>query len=627
MKVSRKWLQKYFDAELPGIPAIDDALTFHAFEIEEVVNDDVIDLKVLPDRAGYGLSHRGIASELSAILKMPMKTDPLRTRAPVFSTTNNLVVDIDETYVLRHAGALVRGVKVGQSPEWLKMALEAVGQRSINNVVDVLNYVMLDIGQPAGAFDVATLKKDNDVVKIDIRRAKDGEKITILTGEEYELADSMFVFADAVGGALLDIAGIKGGKLSGVTEKTTEVFISVGNYDGTLLRRASQSLKIFTDASTRFQNRPSPELVGYGMRDILALLKEVAGGDVVGVVDAYPKKPAARTVSTSRKNIEEILGAEYSEAVIEDVLKRLNLAFSKKGDTYVITPPFERTDINVMQDLVEEVGRVAGYDNVASKAMIASGGVPKNKIADACDAVREILSKEGYNEISSYVFQDVGDVEMAKPLADDKKFLRPSFEQGHQRAIEQNGPNSPLFNAKELKIFEIGAVWPKGDEKLMLGVTHWTPEKGANKKTEAALGAVSEFLSAAAGKPLGSTRIGNTLQFEINQLTGIFPAVGIEPRSMSYQQFSLYPFVLRDIAVWVPEGVMGDAVEKIIRDKAGALLKRCDLFDTFSKDGKTSYAYRLVFQSMDKTLTDVEVGGWMQTVTDALHAQPNWQVR
>ena len=224
MKVSRKWLQKYFDAELPGIPAIDDALTFHAFEIEEVVNDDVIDLKVLPDRAGYGLSHRGIASELSAILKMPMKTDPLRTRAPVFSTTNNLVVDIDETYVLRHAGALVRGVKVGQSPEWLKMALEAVGQRSINNVVDVLNYVMLDIGQPAGAFDVATLKKDNDVVKIDIRRAKDGEKITILTGEEYELADSMFVFADAVGGALLDIAGIKGGKLSGVTEKTTEVF-------------------------------------------------------------------------------------------------------------------------------------------------------------------------------------------------------------------------------------------------------------------------------------------------------------------------------------------------------------------------------------------------------------------
>ncbi|MEK7530941.1 MAG: phenylalanine--tRNA ligase subunit beta [Patescibacteria group bacterium] len=627
MKVSRSWLQKYFEAELPSIPAIDDALTFHAFEIEEVISDDVIDLKVLPDRAGYGLSHRGIAHELSAILKMPMKMDPLRVPVSAFPPTDKLVITQDDTYVLRHAGALVRGIKVGPSPDWLKTALEAVGQRSINNIVDILNYVMLDIGQPAGAFDVGTLKKDDDVVKIDIRRAKKGEKITILTGEEYELTDAMFVFTDAVGGTLLDVAGIKGGKSSGVTEKTTDLFISVGNYDGTLLRRASQALKIFTDASTRYQNRPSPELVGYGMRDVLALIKQVAGGELVGVVDEYPRKPVARTVSVTRKNIEEILGAEYSETVIEDVFARLGFSFSKNGDAYVVTPPFERIDINVMQDLVEEVGRIAGYDHVATKAMTASGSVPKNEVIAACNAVRDILAKEGYSEISSYVFQDVGDVEMAKPLADDKKFLRPSFERGHMRAIEQNGPNLPLFNAKDLKLFEIGAVWPKGKEKLILGVTHWTPEKSANKKTDAALGAVSEFLSAAAGKPLSSARIGNTLQFEISQLIGVLSATNAKPPSLTYQQFSLYPFVLRDIAVWVPDGVAASAVESIIREKAGALLKRCDLFDTFSKEGRTSYAYRLVFQSMDKTLTDAEVNAWMKVVTDTLHEQLNWQVR
>ncbi len=627
MKVSRKWLQKYFDAELPSIPAIDDALTFHAFEIEEVISDDVIDLKVLPDRAGYGLSHRGIAGELAAILKIPMKVDPLRTPIPTFPTTDKLVIYADEAYVLRHAGALVSGVTVGPSPDWLKTALEAVGQRSINNIVDVLNYVMLDMGQPAGAFDVGALKKDGGVVKIDIRRAKAGEKITILTGEECTLTESMFVFTDAVGGSLLDIAGIKGGKSSAVNEKTTDLFLSVGMYDATLLRRASQRLKIFTDASTRYQNRPSPELVGYGMRDILALLKEVAGGELVGVIGAYLQKPAARSVSVTRKNIEEILGAEYSEAVIEDVFARLNLAFSKSDDCYTVTPPFERTDINVMHDLVEEVGRIIGYDHVATKAMVPSGSVAKNEMRDACDALRDLLTKEGYNEISSYVFQDAGDVEMAKPLADDKKFLRSSFEQGHRRAIEQNGPNLPLFNATELKIFEIGAVWPHGEEKIKLGVTTWVPlGKGHDAWVAAEKGRIQEILRLAINKPFSVTETAHTFEVEVDQFVGMLSGPVFHSSTQIYRQFSLYPFVLRDIALWVPDGTEPEEILAVIRAMGTSLLVRADLFDTFSKAGRTSYAFRLVFQSMERTLTDDEVGKIMIEMTGAL-AIKGWEVR
>ncbi|MEK9177007.1 MAG: phenylalanine--tRNA ligase beta subunit-related protein, partial [Patescibacteria group bacterium] len=234
MKVSVRWLQKYFDTPLPAVAELAEAATFHAFEVEGI-EGDMLDLKVLPDRAGYALSHRGIAREFSAILDIPLKRDPLREPVPHWSATGKLVITADPAYVTRHTGALMRGVSVGPSPAWLRELLESVGQRSINNVVDILNFVMLDIGQPAGAFDVGAMKKDGDTVRIDIRRAKKGEEITILTGERLTLSDSMFVFTDAVGGMLLDIAGIKGGRDSGVTEKTKDIFISVGNYEPTLL--------------------------------------------------------------------------------------------------------------------------------------------------------------------------------------------------------------------------------------------------------------------------------------------------------------------------------------------------------------------------------------------------------
>ncbi|HRH24437.1 MAG TPA: phenylalanine--tRNA ligase beta subunit-related protein, partial [Candidatus Paceibacterota bacterium] len=171
MKVSRTWLQKHFKEPLPDTAALAEALTFHAFEIEEY-DEDMLDVKVLPDRAAYALSHRGIAGELSAILNIPLSYDQFAELAPTFPTTDQLEVTGDAAYVIRHTGALIRGVKVGPSPEWLKQSLESVGQRSINNVVDALNCVMLAMGQPSGAFDAGKLETDNGVVRINIREAR-----------------------------------------------------------------------------------------------------------------------------------------------------------------------------------------------------------------------------------------------------------------------------------------------------------------------------------------------------------------------------------------------------------------------------------------------------------------------
>ena len=182
MRVSLSWLQTYFEAPLPSITEVAEALTFHAFEIEDVT-DATLEVKVLPDRAGYALSHRGVAKELSAILDIPMKEDLLRAPLVAHDSTPLLTVNIEDSGCTRYMGALVQGVAVGPSPAWLQTFLESVGQRSINNVVDATNFVMLGLGQPLHAFDASRLT-NTDGYAIGVRASLEGETITTLSGEE-----------------------------------------------------------------------------------------------------------------------------------------------------------------------------------------------------------------------------------------------------------------------------------------------------------------------------------------------------------------------------------------------------------------------------------------------------------
>lgn len=628
MKVSRAWLQKFFDTPLPDVNACAEALTFHAFEIESV-EGDVLDVKVLPDRAGYALSHRGIASELSAILNIPVSHDPLRTPLLQGDSLRELSLEADPAYVLRHVGAIVRGVTVGPSPAWLKEALESVGQRSINNIVDASNFVMLHIGQPTHAFDADKIGWDGDTLRIAIREAKDGEKLHILTGEELTLGKGMYVIADATRGNALDVAGIKGGRDTGITENTKTLFISSGNYDGTLLRKTAQKLSLFTDASQRFQNRPSPELTAYGMRDLLALIREVAGGEVLGVLDIKNHEAVARSVTVHAQNVADILGAPFSAEDVAGALARLRLPFTQKGDAFVVTPPFERTDIVIAEDVVEEVGRVIGYDRVPPRTLEVKEPIPFSDHRKRIEAVRALLQELGFNEVSTYSFTETGDIEMAKPLADDKKFLRTSMAESHKHALALNLYNAPLFNAPDVRLFEIGHVWPKGEEKFVLGVSYLASGKGGEKKRDAVFTEVTSALKNLLGQVPEGKVIENTLQFDMHELVSVDVVPQLQAPSsklLAFHTFSIYPFVLRDIAVWVPEKIHPEDVSSTIRANAGESLVRVDLFDSFSKDGKNSYAFHLVFQSHERTLSDEEVGKWMGNITEAL-ANKGWTVR
>ncbi len=626
MKVSRAWLQRFFDAPLPKAEELRDAFTFHAFEVEEV-EGDVLDLKVLPDRAGYAMSHRGIAKELSAILQIPLAKDPLAEPVLSFPKTDKLRVEIDREYVNRHTAALVTGVKVGPSPEWLKNLLESVGQRSINNIVDISNFVMLNTGQPNHAFDAGKLSRENGVTAVDIRKAVLNEKVTILSGEEYTLWESIYVFSDAGNGKALDIEGIKGGLESGVTEKTTDLFISAGNYNASLLRRASQGLHLVTDASQRFQNAPSPELTAYGMRDVLQLITEIAGGTVVGVLDIYPDPQKENPpVSVTLKEIQEILGPHFTDTEVLEAFKRLGFDYARVLDTFTVTPPFERSDIRIPEDLAEEVGRIIGYDKIKPKELPKTAGKPAiDKNFYYAEKVRRYLTDIGFSEIYTSVFtNEKGERQVSNKVDSDKPFLRKSLTPGVSQSVKANALNRPLLGLSEVKVFETGKVFSKKGENwhLALGTA---PSKKEAKAT------LEKMYSDFGGSvPMKETE--GVVEVDFSEWIEKLP----EPKAyeplpsvphIRYAPFSRYPFIARDIAVWTPEGIVSEEVENRIREKAGDLLKRIDQFDTFSKDGRTSYAFRLVFLSEERTLTDEEVNGYMQEVTDVLNAEDGWQVR
>lgn len=595
MKISRHWLQKYFKQPLPAADALADAYTFHAFEIDDM-QGDMLDVKVLPNRAASCLSHRGLAKELSAVLGIPLTVDPLCEPLAIVPPSRSLQVSIeDPKRCLRYMGAVVRGVKIGPSPAWLKDALEAVGQRSINNVVDATNYVMLDIGQPLHAFDAAKLTQKDGMYAIGVRNAQSGENITTLSHETYALGPNVQLITDANADAPIALAGIKGGNAAELTNETADIVVESANFDGTTTRRAAQSLKLFTDASLRFQNRPSPGLAAYGMRDVLSLITEIAGGNVEGVVDVYPERASLTPVRVTHGRINALLGSDFSPEQVMDVFGRLGLETQVQDDAYIVTPPFERTDLVIPEDLVEEVGRIIGYDQIEPLQLPSLESAPDQSRFHGIERMKDQLIEQGFTEVSTQSFAKKGDVILANPLDKNMPALRTSLEQNLSDALTRAKYVAPrvLEPGQKPKLFEIGTVFPKDGEYMELRMTEKVPEWGEAAST-------ADNLSVAKLEEYGKDYA--PLRYELG----------------AYQPFSLYPFITRDIALWVPNGTEATAIAAIVRKHAASLLARLDQFDQFEKEGRVSYAFRLVFESMERTLTDEEVNVIMEQIYAAL---------
>lgn len=635
MKISYTWLQKYFSEPLPPIEEVADALTFHAFEIEEQ-HADMLDVKVLPDRAPYGLSHRGVALEVSAALDMDMVSDPLRTELPEMFSTEQLFVEIDDQQACpRYMGALVQGVRIAPSPAWLTEALTAVGQRSINNVVDATNYVMLNIGQPLHAFDAGKLASPEGRLGIRVRGAVLDEHITTLTGEEYVLPEGTLLITDAYTNTPLGIAGVKGGQQASVDAGTTTIIVESANFNGPMVRKTSQQLRLWTDASQRFQNSLSPTLAAYGMRDVLALITQIAGGEVIGVVDVARDIPEDRLapVKVTLGKMRSVLGIDIGSDEVGNALDRLGISYIEEDGTFVVSPSFERHDLSIPEDIIEEVGRTIGYDRIPSTELLSLPMGPDQARYRGIECIKDFLVERGFTEISTQSFALEGDIELANPLQSDRPWLRRELLPNLEEALTRAHLHAPrtLGPVDMVKLFEIGSVFTNGGEHLSLA---FGIRVLSGKKNRAA-DAVKEYAATLQQELFGAhmtvhyTLTGDSAEINLSSIN--FEALGTEaPRRMTlgaYRPFTVYPAALRDVAVWTPEGTPSDVVANVITQAAGSLLARIDCFDHFAKDGRQSYAFRLVFESMERTLADIDLDPAMAAVTDALNAVSGFEVR
>jgi phenylalanyl-tRNA synthetase beta chain len=598
MKISRDWLQTFFEASLPDAATLADALTFHAFEIEGIEND-ILDIKVTPNRGHDCLSYRGIAKEVSAILDVPMKSDPLRTSVSLEPKTDTVKISIENPELCRRfTGAYIKNIRVGPSPEWLQKRLETMGQKSINNVVDATNFVMFDMGQPLHAFDAGKLAQKNGGYSLIIHSAKNGETMLGLDEKEYALNESILAIADGNTGEAVSIAGIKGGMPTGIDEKTTDMILEAANWDGVTIRKTSQALKLRTDASQRFEQVISPEFSPFGLKAAAEMIMQLAGGEIVGFVDEYPRPQIKKEVRVSVQEVNGILGTEFTAADVENVFKRLGFSHIQTDDVFTITAPFERLDLVIPEDLVEEVGRIMGYDKVPATPLPAFPQKPEiNKNFYAAERIREDLMSKGYSEVYTSVFADNGERVIANKVDGVRPFLRTNLDSGLGVALTRNVRNKYLLGLDTVKLFEIGSVWKDGQETMMVA-TH--AETSTTKD-----GLTSADMSE---KPLATFIAATPEQYDALPLSEL----------ERYQQFSRYPFIVRDIALWVPAATTPETILDIIRKSAGELLVRSEKFDEFKKGDKTSYAFRLIFQSFDRTLTDGDANQRMESVSAAL---------
>ena len=632
MKTSYEWLQHYAESALPEPRALADALTEHSFEVESVDGEGeaaAFEIDILPNRAPSCLSHRGIAREACAVLDIPFR-DPDAGEIPPRADCNTRVfVSItDKTLARRYVGLVVEGVDIAPSPEWLARRIRAAGARPINNVVDVTNYVMLDIGQPMHAFD-----RDKVEGGIVVRRAKEGERMTTLDGVDVSLSPETPVVADEKGA--LAIAGVKGGKKAEVDERTRTIILEAANFNSALVRKVSRKVGIMTDSSKRFENGIPLSRADEAIARAAELLRRVGGENVrIGIVEAAGGDPSPLPEITVRaEEICNILGIRIPAEEIVRILARLSFGVSEKGDMLIIAPPDDRPDVATREDVAEEVGRIYGYEKI-SPALIDFDFRPRvNKPFYYSNFARRVFTEEGFSEVYGYTLGEKGKVALANPFSSDKSRLRADLSTGIRSAVEKNARILPLLDDECVKIFEIGTVFGDAGEKTALAfAVHYPGKKGKEKAREEA-----ERVKSVLAKRIPA-------KYEWKESEGVYECDFSrairdlpEPDSyeetligggdFSYKDISPYPFVLRDIAVWVPADTGEGDVSRLIENRAGDLLARPPrLFDRFEKDGRVSYAFHLVFQSPDRTLTDEEVGAIMRDVEEDM-ARAGWEVR
>lgn len=624
-------------------------------------NDTRVEFEITSNRSDC-MSVTGLAREAAATFGRDFRLHEPEVKPGHGDVNEHLKVQIfepDKCY--RYSGAVVENVRVKESPRWLRERLRASGVRPISNIVDITNYVMLEYGQPMHAFDLRYLEGN----EVNVRNAKNGEKITTLDGVERELNDSMLVIADK--NKPVAVAGVMGGEYSGIMDDTTTIVFESACFNGISVRRTAKALGMRTEASSRYEKELDPGATMRALKRALELVQELDAGDVVnGVVDCYvkPKEPAK--VKFDYKWINDFIGIDLSEEEQKKILEKLEFTFDDNG--YVIAPSF-RNDIEHIADISEEVARFYGYHNIPNRML---SGVAIGKLTDSQKFTRlinETLISCGCTEISTFSFISPkaydkirlpkdsklrDSVVIMNPLGEDTSIMRTTVLPSMLEVLARN------YNHKNDSacLYEIGTVYeptepgklPVEKQKAVIGLygngADYYTIKGIAEKLLEVLNTAEYDIVPVSDDP--TFHPGRTARFTINgkvlaTLGEIHPEAaenyGIGERvyiaeidvetayenrmpQRTHKPLPKFPAVTRDLAFVCDSDIPVLTLEKEIRAAVGKTLENVKLFDVYEgeqiEDGKKSVAFNIQMRSADRTLTDEEADAAVKRVVKAL---------
>lgn len=674
MVFSYQWLNNYIRYTLSP-QDIEDLLTMHAFEVESLEErgkDWLLDISVLPNRASDALSHRGMAREINAIAGVKGTFSQKEAEADVDLDTakkwrdalprlEDVTVNVEqgEDCALYYA-LKISGVKITQSPQWLKEQLEAVGQESINNLVDISNYVMLDLQQPTHVFDAARIEGNF----LQVRRARQKESFELLGGTKAALTTNDIVIADAK--KPLAVAGVKGGKDSGVSDQTQDIIIEVANFNPTQVYKTAATLHLATDSAKRFSAGISYDTAAVALYHYAQLIGDIAGGTIVGLAMHQAKEALQHwpLVMIDLNHLDRLAGQAIPKEVVHTALASLGFDMEhESGSVYKVRPPYWRIDCKIWQDIAEEVVRLYGLDTIKPKApLVALGETVYEDAIQWRSFIRNYFVGQGFDEMYNYSFvpaseaQDTRLVPLLNPLSEDKALLRDSLTDGLLKNIQNNEGFFP-----QMKLFEIGKVFWQ-DEGMVREEEHVAGIIYNRKRVDfrEARGWVEGLLEAAGfdeddyileptshtsrkpflmlsleGKEAGSIYIpsfppgikikGYAVAFEL-RLNIFYEAVTNE---REFQAPPRFPAVVRDISLILPRDVKGDNVIQIVHEIGKELIEDVDLFDVYEEEGRNdrNLAFHIIYRSSEKTLTDQEINELHRSIEQALATRLHGKIR
>ncbi|HEY48660.1 MAG TPA: phenylalanine--tRNA ligase subunit beta [Dehalococcoidia bacterium] len=643
--------------------------------LSQYLGDTIIDITTTPNRPDC-LSVIGIAREVAALTGHEAHIPEITYEEQGAPIQDAASVEIDDPDLCsRYCASLVTGVTVGPSPQWMQQRIIASGMRPISNIVDITNYVMMEYGQPLHAFDYEQIKER----KIIVRRARDDESLYTLDGMKRELNSDMLIIADAT--EPIALAGVMGGADSEVIDSTTSILLESANFNAGSIRRTSMRLGLRSEASARFERSISPELAPIALRRATQLLVELGGGKAArGIIDVYPGKSERKPILLTQERVDRILGVAVETERVRQVLTSLGFSSEPSGvsSELLVTVPYWRTDIRLADDLIEEIARIIGYDEIPTTML--SSGIPERAPAPLLslkETIRDLLVGSGMQEVITYSLvsratlekidpqQKLGSaLRTANPMTLEQEYLRTSLRGGLLATFSAN----ERHEEDGIKLFEVGKIylpkqndlpeerealagilggtrldrsWLSGEETLDFFDAKGIVETVFNRLHVEASFQPAEAQGLIPGRTaavivdgqqlgvLGEVHPKTAALFDIStepvvlfeiDLEKLLPFAGAVPR---YQPLPRLPAIDRDLALVVDADIAANQIQAIIR--SFPLVSEVTLFDVYSgkqvPEGKKSLAFSVRYRSPQRTLTDEEVDRTQQKILEHLERE------